>query len=419
MLAQALAWVRRLLGNERGTAAVPPEADAPIGDDVELVDEILGDDAPAGPPAPDVPGAAPAVPAVPPAAGPPAQPRDTQGRFAPKPEGAPAAAPPAPAAVPSAPGQPAAGPPPAAPPAPPGTALDRDHFQAFTYRAGNQDNELPHSYVGAQGVLIANEGVPALRQLVAEAHGYGRQGRRREAELLQELQAARESPDLLKAQAYTRQIQALFAQGPEAVLAWMDDFNNNRARFLATAEQDVLKAQNAALQAQVDAVADEREGAELGPQIGHAIDRTLADLSRQYQGIDRGALRQRLIEHQWDQIVYEIDPAKRQLQEGELAISRSRRGTYYVLNTGTIEREAAYHARIAASRAAPITAAADANAAAIAAARGGPPVPPPPSGVPPIPPGPAELMAPKSRAEFDKLWDDYYRGLREQERSGA
>lgn len=417
MLTQALAWLTALVANERGTVPlVTPDADPPIGDDVELVDEILtGEDAPAdGSLAPEPGSEAPAVPAVQPPAVGTAQPgagvdrgdgRDATGKFV-KPAAADAPAP-------SAPGAAGTAPVPAPPATPPSPELDRAQFAPFSYRGAGQDVELPHSYVAAQGVLIANDGIPALKQLLAEAHGYGRQGRRREAELLERLEAAQNSPDVLRAASFSKQIQALFAQGQDAVIAFFDDFDKNRAKFLAAAEAEVKDRQIAALQARVDAIDDEQEGTALGAMVGEQIDRQLAELARHFPGLDAAVLRERLIGQLWDTIVYAIDPKKRQLREGEIEVARGRKGQVYVLNRQAIEQEAAYFAQVRQQRVQPVTAAADANAkvlAAAAAGAGGPPAPP--SGAPPMPPGDAELVMPTTKEELDAYWDKYMADLR-------
>lgn len=417
-LKQSLVTLLAVLASERGGVSVEPEPDLPLGDDVELVDDVLAPDPPSGEghsaPAPS---GAPAPAAQPPAQTPAAgvdrgDGRDAQGKFA-KPGDAPAAAPQAPAAPQGAPATPAApGASAAAPAAPAQPALRREEYAAFSYRGGNEDAELPHSFVGSNGVFIANEGVPALRQLLAEAHGYGRAGRRREAELVRQVTELQNSPDLLRAKSYSDQIQALFKGGPDAVVRFFDDFDKNRDKFLAQAEQDVLRKQNEDLQARLEAHDDEAEGKQIGPVIGAHIDRTLQSLAASYPGVDAASLKARLVKTFWDQIVYEVDPKVRRPGYGEQVIGQSRKGTQYVLNVGAIEQEMAYASAVAQRRAAPVAAAAATNAAAIAAAQGGPVPPAPPAGAPPVPATDSdELPEIKDRAGLDAYWDNYLKTI--------
>lgn len=383
-----------------------PVAGAPA--EPEFVEDILDDDEQEGAAAPQAPeGAAPA-PGTPaqPGSPPEAQPRDETGRFtkiAPEaPLGLPPVAPTPPTGAPEASTPPITAAPEAeyAPPS-------REEYPAVTFRADGEDVELPHSYSGENGIFIAKEGVPELLQLLSEGKAHRGSWRQREQDYQRQIAAAQNDPEVVRARQYNAAILALFEQGPEAVGAFLDDFENNKAKFLAEAEKAVLTKELEDNRGRLAEYEAQQESQALVPVVRQTLEDVLAELGKDRPGVDVAEIRNRIISRHWDQVFYEVDPKERTPGEGELVMGQSRAGTMYVCNWGLIAEEMDYQAaqikRVQDAAAGAATQAVQQNAAALGVGQAAPPMVP--TGGSPLPPTGGELPSFKSREEFEEWWN--------------
>jgi hypothetical protein len=370
-----------------------PIVDAPI-DPNAVVDWDADTDEPTTPPAP---GSAPAAPAVPPAAQPPAPP--------PAQPSAPPAPPPPSTPAATAPGAPAAAIPPAAPAA--------STPSAWEFSADGQTVEVDGSIVHPDGsITVPKAQVEHLNALLAE--GVHHRGTWRDeiatrdariAELEAQVGNTANDPDILKARAYNQQILAIMAKGPEAVAAWLDDYERRFPEFQAKAQQAVLEAQIAERDAKLATYQEKETFADITPKIETTIQAALGDSATKYPSVNAEKLYERIVNRYWDQIVYEVTAAQRPrgLEAGEELIGQGPKGQYYIVNTGMIADEFAYQASLLQGSAAAATAAVEHNRAMAAPAA--PSAAVPAGAVATPPPGGAPVQLPKTREEMQK-WID-------------
>jgi len=324
-----------------------------------------------GAPAAPAPAQAPATPAQP--AGSPAAQRDESGRFT---------------AQPSATPEGQGGQPPAegTAPASPATADESapdvlDDFPAWTIRADGEAFEVPGSKIGSNGVWFPAEALPQLQQLIAE--GVANRGTARELrERLQRENTTlrgqlQNAPDIVKARAFNASIMRLLAQGPEAMQAFFEDFNNNRARLVAEAEQAILLQRNEAQTAELNELREEREAARLEPVMSNSLVSVVEDLAGrpEFAGVDANAIYQRLrTPRGLDAVFYEVQPGERPSgpAEDEFLLGQAADGTLYLMNWGVVAQEFQYQAQFRPAPAATPAGATAANAAALAAGRRSP-----------------------------------------------
>jgi len=364
-------------------ASPTPAIDGPIVD-WDATDEDL--EQPEGTP-PAQPPAAPA-PAVPAAPGAPASAQ---------PPTPPAAQPPTPAATPAGAG---------AEPAPAGTAPTPPTSAAaapsvWEFQADGQTVVVEGSVRHPDGsVTIPASMVPHLETLGAEGAAH-RGSWRREQEGYQDRIATLErevankvnDPELLRARAYNKQLLDLLEKGPDAVAAWLDNYQQNFPVFQAKAEEAILRAQLAERDAWLNAAEEERLSDEIAPKISQTIEGAVTRLAAQHPGVNAAQLHQRILARHLDQVAYEVPAAERPrgLAEGEVLLGRGPKGELYIVNEGLIADEFAYQASLLKGSAAAAQAAVAHNAAISA---------PPPVVAPPVPvtgpaPGAGEAKMPE------------------------
>jgi hypothetical protein len=319
----------------------------------------------------------------------------------------PAAAPPTPPPAPEPSGQPGAPssgqpPVPGTPPPPPATD--------WSFRADREQHTIPGARVAPDGSLTipANQ-VATIRQLLAEgiAHRGSWQEERGqyEARIAELEQAVEQHPDVLRARAFNERLLALMAQGPEAMAAWLDQFEANRPALLAQAEQAVLQQRLEAAERERTTLAEQYEADRLAPQIEASLQGAVEELAArpEFQSVNAGALYSRLMEHYLNRVCYEVPATQRRmgLKAGEVLIGQSRDGQkLYVLDRGLIEDEFRHWATLSGGAASAARTAVAQNAAALAA--GAPPVPVGQGG--PAQPGP-QTPVPKTKEELDKWFE--------------
>lgn len=340
--------------------------------------------APASSPAIEGPGApGPSVPAAP----------DEPGLAAPP---SPGAQPRAPAsAQPSVPGQPPAAPAGAAPTGAP---------EPWSFRADRQTFFVEGSSVDADGSLrIPKSQLPLVQQLLAEGAAHRGSWREQKAEYearIAELeQSVEQHPDLLRARAFNAKLNALMEQGPDAVAAWLDKFEQNREVLKHQAENAVLKHQLEDGTRKQTAADQDREAQALVPVMQESLQGVIGELATQFPGVDGGKLYTRLMRSFADRVFYEVPVAERRrgLAAGEVQIGQSRDGqTLYVMDRGLVEEEFQHWASLTGAGAGAATAAVQQNRAALA---GAPPVAVGSGG--PAQGGPTPPL-PKTKEELDK-----------------
>lgn len=298
----------------------------------------------------------------------------------------------------------------ATPPSEPAPGALRDPsgtpYPAWTFKADRQELSIPGSALGDEGAFIPRAALPEVQALIAEGMAHRGSWRQRERDYqsqIERLQSSRD-PEVERARAFNQGIMDLFAQGPEAVAAWLDDYQVNFPKFMAEAEAAVLRAQHEQTQAELGEYHAEQEAAEFQPVLEDALDEVFARLKAQHPQADAERIADRIVNRLLEDVVYEVPPEERRhLEPGERLLGTSpRTGAMYVLNEQKVADEfgdlAGWGSQAAQQAATAAAHAVQANAARLA-----------PTGAPPglgaggaPPPGPSAAPLPKTPEELEK-----------------
>lgn len=115
----------------------------------------------------------------------------------------------------------------------------------FTYRSGQVDYALGDACVGADGVLfVPPEQVERVRALLTQGQFHEAEYPRERQQWQRQLQDANTRFDrrIVEAEALSRFYANLMGQGPDAVVAFLSDFERNRPKIEAFQREQVAKA---------------------------------------------------------------------------------------------------------------------------------------------------------------------------------
>lgn len=212
---------------------------------------------------------APEVPAAPETPDVPGQPRDDQGRFAPKPEAAPdVAAPQAATTAPQAP-VPSAEVPASAP-------VDLSQYPVFEYRVAGQSTPFKGAIRGSDGVLFPKETVPALEARLAEAH----QAHQRVSQMGRQLAESEARGKAHEAEKnHVLGALADIMADPNKFDAWALDTQGNWEKLLLQAQLKVERETGERYRTQHEEAATEQEVQALIPQLHSAAAETIRTLA--------------------------------------------------------------------------------------------------------------------------------------------